>query len=90
VEDLAPLLHLQAASLDRAEEAPEARAGEGGTLARGVASVLKPGKPPPDLICDQGGWGREPMVHILGPNPMSVAEKALALKNALQAAGKLK
>jgi hypothetical protein len=30
------------------------------------------------------------MIRILGPNPMSVAEKALALKNALQAAGKLK
>ena len=29
------------------------------------------------------------MIRILGPNPMSVAEKALALKNALQAAGKL-
>jgi len=90
VEELAPLLHLQAASLDRGQEPPEAKAGEGGTLAWGVASVLKPGKPPPDLICDQGGWGQEPMIRILGPNPMSVAEKALALKNALQAAGRLK
>jgi hypothetical protein len=29
------------------------------------------------------------MIRILGPTPMSVAEKALALKNALSAAGKL-
>jgi len=50
---------------------------------------LTPGEAPPDLICDQGAWGREALVHILGPTPMAVAEKALALKYALQAGGKL-
>ncbi len=29
------------------------------------------------------------MIRILGPTPMAVAEKALALKNALQAGGRL-
>ena len=29
------------------------------------------------------------MIRILGPTPMHVAEKALALKNALLAAGRL-
>ena len=29
------------------------------------------------------------MILILGPTPMAVAEKALALKHALQAGGKL-
>jgi hydroxymethylpyrimidine/phosphomethylpyrimidine kinase len=77
------------AGFDRAAEPPEVKAQEGGTLAWGVASVLKPGQPPPDLIVDQGGFGQEPMTLILGPTPMSVAEKALALKNALQAGGKL-
>ena len=62
---------------------------EGSTLAWGVASVLKPGEPPPDLIYDRGEFGKEPMIRILGPTPMSVAEKALALKNALQVAGRL-
>ena len=52
-----------------------------------MASVLKPGEPPPDLIYDRGEFGKEPMIRILGPTPMSVAEKALALKNALQAGG---
>ena len=65
------------------------KAKEGGTLTWGVASVLKEGEPPPDLICDKGDWGKEPMVRILGPTPMAVAEKALALKNALQAGGRL-
>jgi len=54
-----------------------------------VAAVLKPGEPPPDLIYDQGDWGREPLSYILGSDPQVVVEKAMALKNALSAAGKL-
>ena len=89
VDDLAPLLHLRVASFERGAEPPEVKAKEGSTLAWGVASVLKPGEPPPDLIYDRGEWGKEPMIRILGPTPSSVTEKALALKNALQAGGKL-
>jgi len=90
LNDLAPLLHLRVASFDRGAEPPEIKAREGGTLAWGVASVLKPQEPPPDLIYDRGDWGKEPMIRILGPTPTSVAEKALALKNALQVAGRIK
>jgi hydroxymethylpyrimidine kinase/phosphomethylpyrimidine kinase len=89
IDELALLLHLRVASFDRAAEPPEVKAKEGSTLAWGVASVLKPGEPPPDLIYDRGEFGKEPMIRILGPSPMSVAEKALALKHALQAGGKL-
>ena len=89
IDDLAPLLHLRVASFERNAEPPEIKAKEGGTLAWGVASVLKPGEPPPDLIYDRGEVGKEPMIRILGPTPMSVAEKALALKNALLAGGRL-
>jgi predicted fused transcriptional regulator/phosphomethylpyrimidine kinase len=89
LDDLAPLLHLRAAGFDRSAEPPETKAEEDSTLAWGVASVLEPGEPPPDLIYDRGEFGKEPMLRILGPTPMSVAEKALALKNALQAAGRL-
>jgi hydroxymethylpyrimidine kinase/phosphomethylpyrimidine kinase len=89
LDELASLLHLRVASFDRGAEPPEVKDREGGTLAWGVASVLKPVETPPDLICDRGAWGREPMIHILGPTPMSVVEKALALKTALQAAGRL-
>ena len=90
LDDLAPLLHLRVASFECGAEPPEVKAREGGTLAWGVASVLKPGEPPPDLIYDRGESGKEPMIRILGPTPMSVAEKVLALKNALWAAGRLK
>jgi hydroxymethylpyrimidine/phosphomethylpyrimidine kinase len=89
LEELTPLLHLRLATFDRSREPAEIKAKEGGTLAWGVASVLKEGESPPDLICDKGDWGKEPMIRILGPTPMAVAEKALALKNALQAGGRL-
>jgi hydroxymethylpyrimidine kinase / phosphomethylpyrimidine kinase / thiamine-phosphate diphosphorylase len=89
IENLAPLLHLKTAGFDRSLEPAEVKAREGSTLAWGVASVLKAGTPPPDLIYDRGDWGKEPMIRILGPNPISATEKALALKNALQAAGRL-
>jgi hydroxymethylpyrimidine/phosphomethylpyrimidine kinase len=89
IDDLGLLLHLRVASFVRSAESPEVKAREGSTLAWGVASVLKPGSPPPDLIYDRGELGKEPMIRILGPTPMSVAEKALALKNALRVAGRL-
>ena len=85
LDDLAPLLHLRAAGFDRGAEPPEVKAREGGTLAWGVASVLKPGKPAPDIVYDKGDLGKEAMIRILGPSPMAVAEKALAIKNALRA-----
>jgi hydroxymethylpyrimidine kinase/phosphomethylpyrimidine kinase len=89
VDELALLLHLRVASFERGAEPPEVKAKEGSTLAWGVASVLKPGEPPPDLVYDRGELGKEPMIRILGPTPMAVAEKALALKNALRVAGRL-
>ncbi len=89
LDELAPLLHLRAASFDRSQEPPDIKAREGGTLAWGVSSVLQRGQTPPDLIYDRGDWGKEPMLRLLGTTPMAVVEKALALKNALQAAGKL-
>ncbi|MDD3580083.1 MAG: thiamine-phosphate synthase family protein, partial [Desulfobacca sp.] len=87
VERLAPLLHFKVASFDRSQEPSDIKAKEGSTLAWGVATVLKSGEPPPDLIYDRGEWGKEPMIRVLGPEPMSVVEKVLALNQALQAAG---
>ncbi len=91
VEKLAENLHLRVATFDRAQEPPEVKAKEGGTLAWGVASVLdrlEPWEPPPDLIYDRGEVGKEPMLRILGETPLKVVEKALALKNALQTQGR--
>ena len=54
-----------------------------------AAGDLKAGEPPPDLLRHQAGEGREPRSYVLGPDPQTVVEKVLALKNALSAAGKL-
>jgi len=92
IEDLAPLLHLRHASFDRFQEPPDVKAKEGGTLAWGVASVmqnLQSWEQPPDLISDRGEVGKESMLRVLSEDPMSVVQKALALKNALQTAGRL-
>lgn len=92
IAELAPLLHFKAASFDRTLEPPEVKAREGSTLAWGVASVLdtlEPWEPPPDLIYDHGEVGKEPMLRILGETPMQVAEKALALKQALRIQGRV-
>jgi len=86
LEEITPLLSLKTAAID---PSPEIKGREEDRLAAGVAAVLKPGEPPPDLIYDQGDWGREPLSYILGSDPQVVVEKAMALKNALSAAGKL-
>ncbi len=82
VERLAPLLHLTVASFDRRQEPPEIKAREGGTLTWGVAQVLRPDEPPPDLIYDRGDWGKEPMIRVLGTDPLNVVEKVLAINQA--------
>lgn len=85
LEELADRLHLKAAGYDPVRAPVQ---GRNEILAWGIAAILKSlaeWEPPPDLVCDPGGWGREPQVFILGENPMQVAEKALALKTALGA-----
>ncbi|MGQ9920517.1 MAG: bifunctional hydroxymethylpyrimidine kinase/phosphomethylpyrimidine kinase [Desulfobacca sp.] len=85
VEALALLLHLKTAHFDRSQEPPEVKAREGSTLAWGVATVMSPGEPPPDLIYDRGDWGKEAMIRVLGTDPMDVVSKVLALQQALAA-----
>ncbi len=88
--ELVPSLHLRMTSCDGPGQEPEGDEDRrGGTLEMQAVSKLKPGEAPPDLIWARGARGREALVYVLGPTPMAVAEKALALKYALQAAGKL-
>jgi hydroxymethylpyrimidine kinase / phosphomethylpyrimidine kinase / thiamine-phosphate diphosphorylase len=84
VEKLATALHLKAVSFECAQEPPEVKAREGESLAWGVAAVLQPGETPADLIWDRGDWGKEPMIRVLGTDPMNVVEKILAINQVLQ------
>jgi hypothetical protein len=63
IEEVAPLLHLRLASFDRAQEPPEVKAREGGTLAWGVARVmeaLQPWEARPTSSAIRARWARSP------------------------------
>ena len=50
---------------------------EGSSLEWGVGEVLKKLRTVPDCIYDEGGVGKEPMIRVLGRNPMEVIHKIL-------------
>jgi hydroxymethylpyrimidine/phosphomethylpyrimidine kinase len=50
---------------------------EGSSLEWGVGEVLKRMKPIPDFIYDEGDVGKEPMIRVLGRNPLGVVNKIL-------------
>jgi predicted fused transcriptional regulator/phosphomethylpyrimidine kinase len=74
LEEIAPLLSLKLTAVERSGE---------------TRVAFKPGEPPPDLIHAPGEGGQEPRLYVLGPDPQTVVEKVVALKNALSVAGKL-
>jgi hydroxymethylpyrimidine kinase/phosphomethylpyrimidine kinase len=65
---------------DRREEPEEVTEEEGRSLAWGVQKVLANAGEVPDVIYDEGGWGKEPMVRILGNDPAEVAQKVIKIK----------
>jgi hydroxymethylpyrimidine/phosphomethylpyrimidine kinase len=50
---------------------------EGSSLEWGVGEVLKRMKRVPDFIYDEGDVGKEPMIRVLGRNPLEVVQKIL-------------
>jgi hydroxymethylpyrimidine kinase / phosphomethylpyrimidine kinase / thiamine-phosphate diphosphorylase len=65
------------ASFDRTREPKRVKEREGSSLEWGVGEVLKRGKEIPDFIYDEGGVGKEPMIRVLGRNPIEVIGKIL-------------
>jgi predicted fused transcriptional regulator/phosphomethylpyrimidine kinase len=61
-------------SFDRAHEPPGVQ-----TMDWGVASCCKEGVP--DVIYDRGAMGKEPMIRILGEEPVTVVQNILKLSN---------
>lgn len=64
---------------DRADEPAANKNKEGFSLEWGVNSVLLHARMIPDIIYDRGGWGKEPMVRVLGRNPVEVIHKVLMI-----------
>ena len=71
---------LHVIGFDRGEEPREVAEAEGRSLGWGVQKVLIDAGKVPDVIYDEGGWGKEPMVRILGKNPAEVAVKVIKIK----------
>jgi hydroxymethylpyrimidine kinase/phosphomethylpyrimidine kinase len=62
---------------DRTLEPKKVKEREGSSLEWGVGEVLRRMKRIPDFIYDEGDVGKEPMIRVLGKNPMEVIEKIL-------------
>jgi hydroxymethylpyrimidine/phosphomethylpyrimidine kinase len=62
---------------DRRLEPKGVKEKEGSSLEWGVGKVLRKMKRVPDFIYDEGDVGKEPMIRVLGKNPMEVVNKIL-------------
>lgn len=69
-------LGLKVSFYNRMEEPEEIKEAEGSTITWGVEQAIKRIKTKPDVIYHQGGWGKEPMLVLIGENAVEVAEMA--------------
>ena len=68
------------ASFDRSNEPRDVKEREGSTLEWGTDQALKGLSEKPDLVFDKGDVGKEPMIRIMGQNPVEVVEKVNRIK----------
>ena len=64
---------------NRRHEPKRVKEKEGSSLGWGVGEVLRKMRRVPDFIYDEGGVGKEPMIRVLGKNPMEVVQKILKI-----------
>jgi hydroxymethylpyrimidine kinase / phosphomethylpyrimidine kinase / thiamine-phosphate diphosphorylase len=77
-------IDLRMASFDRSMEPKDIKEKEGSTLEWGTCEAMKMVDYPPDCIYDKGEIGKEPMIRVLGGNPMEVVEKVWKIFQAWQ------
>jgi hydroxymethylpyrimidine kinase / phosphomethylpyrimidine kinase / thiamine-phosphate diphosphorylase len=77
-------LDLRTAFFDRSMEPKEIKEKEGSTLEWGTRDAMKRIDYVPDCIYDTGEIGKEPMIRVLGKNPMDVVEKVWIIFKAWQ------
>ena len=64
-------------SFNRADEPKDVKLREGSSLEWGTQHTLSKRDDVPDIIFDRGDMGKEPMIRVLGKNPVDVVEKIL-------------
>ena len=62
---------------DRRREPKKVKEKEGSSLEWGVQEVLRRMKKIPDFIYDEGDVGKEPMIRVLGRDPLEVVQKVV-------------
>ncbi len=72
-------LGLQVSSYDRSQEPENARKVEGGTIPWGVEEAINKSGCVPDVVYHTGSWGKEPIICVLGPDAVEVAEMAVCI-----------
>jgi hydroxymethylpyrimidine/phosphomethylpyrimidine kinase len=73
-------MEFRTASFDRKKEPKDVKEREGSTLEWGTHLALEGLEDMPDLVYDEGEVGKEPMIRVLGRNPMEVVEKVQRIK----------
>lgn len=58
---------------DRREEPPEVKGREGSSVPWGVEQAIRRVGRVPDVIYHRGDWGKEPMIVLLGEDPLKLA-----------------
>jgi len=77
--ELCKNLGLKISFYDRRMEPPEIKEKEGLTTIWGTKEAIKKAGGVPDVIYHEGDYGKEPMVIILGKDPIEVAQKVIQL-----------
>ena len=73
------LLKFKLATFDRKDEPKSIKRKEGASLSWGIKRLLDKKRTVPDIIYDKGDIGKEPMVRIIGRNPLEVVDKVLKI-----------
>ena len=77
--ELCKKLDLKVSSYDRNQEPDEVMEKEGSTISWGVELAIKNLGTIPDVIYHTGGWGKEPMIVLVGSEPEELTEMAVCL-----------
>jgi predicted fused transcriptional regulator/phosphomethylpyrimidine kinase len=72
-------LGLKVSSYNRMEEPDELRKIEGRTVSWGVEQAITSLGEVPDVIYHTGDWGKEPIIALIGRDPVEVAKMAVCL-----------
>jgi hydroxymethylpyrimidine kinase/phosphomethylpyrimidine kinase len=71
-------------SFSRSDEPDDIKQKEGSSLEWGTNYVLSRRDTVPDMIFDRGDVGKEPIVRVLGKNPVDVAHKVITISTKLK------